>query len=160
VKSQKYLILFSLIGMSYWLFGNLYEEIVISPNWIEGSVEQMTRLHQFFKITSPTHYFVPLTQIATITIWIAFFTNKIRELKKDLQMASIFGVLATLINFHIVITIVLKLFSHDYLDYSEQLHELCWRWNLLNVLRMILTGITLYFLFTSYLKLDRLVSKG
>lgn len=153
MKTQKYSVLFALFGMSYWLFGNLYEEIVISPNWIDGSIEQLTRLHQFFKNTTPTHYFVPFTQLATIIIWIVYFTNKTDELKRDLRLASIFGLSATIINFYIVLTIVLKLFSTEYLQYGEHLNALCWRWNVLNIFRMLLTGTTIYYLLNVYVKL-------
>jgi len=152
--AQKRWTMLSLLGMLYWLFGNLYEAIVISPNWVVNSPEQMQRLHDFFVNTSPTHYFVPITQLATVIIWVLFFRNRIEFIKRDLKMASIFGVLVTGVNFFIVSTIVLKLFAPDFLTYD--LSALTWRWNVLNVLRMGLTATTVYYVFNVYRKLDKI----
>jgi hypothetical protein len=151
---QKNLTLISVIGLLYWFFGNLYEQIVISPNWVVNSPDQMKRLNEFFIVTSPTLYFVPLTQLATIMVWIVFFTNKFALTKVLYRRAALFALLATILNVIIVSTTVLKLFSPEYESYGEELHDLCVRWNILNVVRMILVGTTVYYLFNAYRVLD------
>lgn len=153
---QKNLTLTAVIGLAYWFFGNLYEEIVISPNWITDSPAQMKRLNEFFINTSPTVYFVPLTQIATILVWILFATNKTNEVRREYRIASIFAVLSTAINIVIVSTIVLTLFGADYAAKADMLNAYCWRWNILNIVRMTLVATTTFYMFNAYRKLDKL----
>ena len=140
--------------MSQWFFGNLYEAIVFSPNWVIDSPEQIRRLNEFFIITSPTVYFVPLTQLATILVWITYWKNKEISISKDLKTASLFAVLATIINIVIVSTTAIKLFETNYAEYGTYLTTLTWRWNILNPIRMGFVSITIYFLFQAYRKLD------
>jgi hypothetical protein len=156
ITSQKQWTLAAIIGLAHWFFGNLYEAIVISPNWIVDSPMQLQRLNEFFVNTSPTLYFVPITQIATIAVWVLTFLNKENSVKKDYKMASIVTVLITALNAFIVSTIILKLFGSDYAQYGEYLHTLSWRWNILNFFRMILTFTVIYYLFSIYRKLDKL----
>ena len=153
---EKKLLMASALGLSYWFFGNLYEAIVFSPNWVVESPEQIRRLNEFFVRTSPTLYFVPLTQLATILVWIIHWKNKDRLIKKELKLASLFAIFATLINIIIVSTTAIKLFETDYAKYGSYLATLTWRWNILNLFRMVTTGVTIYFLFQSYRKLDRM----
>jgi len=156
LRNQKKLTLASIIGLGYWFFGNMYEAIVISPNWIVDSQTQMKRLHEFFVNTTPTLYFVPVTQIATLLVWYLFFANKTKTVIPDYKKAAFFSVLVTLVNIYIVSTIVLKLFGADYEKYGEYLSTLTWRWNVLNVLRMILVAIVVHYLFSVYRKLDKI----
>jgi hypothetical protein len=144
-----------MIGLAQWLFGNLYEAIVISPNWVVDSPVQMKRLHEFFVNTTPTIYFVPFTQIAVVLVWVVYFTNSYDVAKPDLKWASLFALLATALNILIVSTIIVKLFAVDFMKYGEQLSVLTRRWNVLNVFRMILTAATIWFLFGAFRKLDK-----
>jgi hypothetical protein len=153
---QRRLTLFAIIGLSYWFFGNLYEAIVIAPNWVVNSPVQMKRLNEFFVTTSPTIYFVPLTQIATVFVWLLLWKSKVNSIKTELKYASIFAVLVTILNAVIVSTIVLKLFGPDYEKYGEYLTTLTWRWNILNCFRMVLVALTICFLFNAYRKLDKM----
>jgi hypothetical protein len=150
------LLITSLIGLAYWLFGNLYEAIVIGPNWVVESPMQMKRLHEFFVNTSPTIYFVPITQVAVVLVWVVYFANSYDVAKPDLKWASLFALLATMLNIFIVSTIIVKLFAEDFMKYGEQLSVLTTRWNILNVFRMTLTAATIWFLFAAYRKLDKL----
>jgi hypothetical protein len=149
VSFQKQWTLAAIIGLAYWFFGNLYEAIVISPNWIIDSPMQVKRLNDFFVTTSPTLYFVPITQIATIL-------NKEKSVQSDYKIAGVLAVLVTFLNIFIVSTIILKIFGNDYLQYGEYLNVLCWRWNILNFFRMILTFLVMFYLFNVYRKLDKL----
>jgi hypothetical protein len=68
IKIQRRITLIAMPGLLHWFFGNFYEVIVISPNWVVDSPIQMKRHNEFFVNTSPTIYFVPLTQIAPILV--------------------------------------------------------------------------------------------
>ncbi|MBO0931960.1 hypothetical protein [Fibrella aquatilis] len=156
IRTQKQLALLSIIGLAYWLFGNLYEAIVISPNWVVDSPAQLRRLNEFFVRTSPTIYFVPITQLATIGVWVLFWKNRETSVKAALIRASLWALAATLLNGFIVSTIVLKLFASDFDRYGDYLTTLAWRWNVLNLVRMILVGTTVHYLFSAFRKLDRM----
>jgi hypothetical protein len=156
ILAQKRWTLASIIGLCYWFFGNFYEAIVFSPNWVIDSPAQMKRLNEFFVTTSPTIYFVPLTQIATILVWLLLWKNKVNAIKIELRRASIFAALVTILNVFIVSTIVLKLFGADFEKYGQHLTTLTWRWNILNFFRMILVATTVYYLFNAYRKLDKI----
>ncbi len=153
---QRRLTLFAIIGLSYWFFGNLYEAIVFSPNWVVDSPTQMKRLNEFFVTTSPTLFFVPLTQIATVLVWFLVWKNKVNSIRLELKRASIFAVLVTILNAIIVSTVVLKLFGTDYEKYGDFLTTLTWSWNVLNFFRMVLVAMTIYYLFNAYRKLDKM----
>lgn len=152
---QKRLTLVALLGLAHWFFGNLYEAVVFSPNWVVDSVTQMRRLHEFFVNTSPTLYFVPLTQAATVLVWVLLAINRDRELKPDYRRASLFALASTALNAFIVATVITKLFGADYLSHADELTSYCWRWNILNVLRMTLVATTAVYVFNAYRKLDR-----
>lgn len=51
--------LFSIFGIAYWFFGNLYEAIVFGPNWIIENLNHLKYLNAFFSNSSPTAYFIP-----------------------------------------------------------------------------------------------------
>ena len=156
VLVQRRLTLFTVIGLLYWFFGNLYEAIVFSPNWVVDSPTQVKRLNEFFVNTSPTTYFIPLTQIATVLVWLLLWKNQVSSIRTDLKLAGIFAVLVTILNAVIVSTVVLKLFATDYGKYGDYLTTLTWRWNILNCFRMGLVALTIYYLFNTYRKLDKL----
>jgi hypothetical protein len=156
ILNQKRWTLASIVGLSYWFFGNLYEAIVFSPNWVIDSPIQMKRLNDFFVVTSPTIYFVPLTQIATILVWVLLWKNKVSAIKMELRRAGIFAALVTILNIFIVSTVIVKLFAVDFEKYGPYLTTLTWRWNILNFFRMMLVATTIYYLFIAYRKLDRI----
>jgi hypothetical protein len=154
--SSKRLALLGLLGLLHWFFGNLYEAIVFSPNWVVESTLQLERMHGIFERTSPTLYFVPITQVGTVLVWAAHAINGDREATADFRRATAFALLATALNAYIVATIVTILFGSDFRLHSDaELHSLCVRWNILNGVRLALTAATLVCLFTAFRKLDR-----
>lgn len=72
---QKALTLTTVVGLAYWMFGNVYEAVVFSPNWVADSPAQLTRLNEFFVVTSPTLYFVPLALVALALVWVVSWLN-------------------------------------------------------------------------------------
>jgi hypothetical protein len=156
IKSHKKWILVAIIGLAWWLFGNMYEAIVISPNWIVNSPLQLKRLHDFFINTSPTIYFVPVTQFATVLVWILWWRNNENTIKKDHAKAGLLAILATALNIFIVTTIITKIFGNDFEKHGDHLATLCTRWNVLNVFRMLLVGFIIHYLFRAFRQLDKL----
>jgi len=152
----KPLVLMALVGMLHWLFGNLYEAVVIAPNWVVDAPRQLERLHGFFVQTSPSVYFVPISLLAPLLVWLALAVHRGPVAKKPLRYASLFAGLASVLNAFIVGTIVSRLFGESYgSEPATVLHALCVRWNALNAVRMILTAATSFWLFAAFRALDR-----
>jgi hypothetical protein len=145
---QKWWTFVAVLGMAYWFFGNLYEAVVFSPNWVVDSAAQITRLNEFFVNTGPTLYFLPLTALATVLVWVLLAVNKRRDVRSDYRRAAVFAVLLTAVNAIIVGAVVTKLFDHG-------TTRLAWEWNILNGVRMALTATTAWFAFSAFRKLDR-----
>jgi hypothetical protein len=144
----------ALLGMAQWFFGNLYESVVFSPNWIVDSSAQMSRLEEFFVNTGPTFYFVPVTILAPIVVWVLLAVNKVGGARTDYRRASLFALLAAVLNGVTVIMVVTNLFDPHNLGNAAELTRLAWEWNILNVCRMVLTAITGVFLFNALSKLQ------
>jgi hypothetical protein len=151
---QRWLTLLAILALAQWFFGNSYEAVVISPNWVVDSVRQMTRLNEFFVRANPTMYFVPAVLLAPVLVWVLTALNRDASLRQDYRRASLFALLATALNAYVVATVITKLFGPDYLAHADQLAAYCRRWNVLNVLRMILVATTAVFLFGAFRKLD------
>jgi hypothetical protein len=154
--SSKTLTLLALLGLLHWLFGNLYEAVVFSPNWVVDSATQLDRMHGLFIRTSPTMYFVPVSQLATLVAWAAHLMNREPSPARDFRRASLTLILATALNGFIVAKVVTKLFGADYRSRSDaELHALCVQWNVLNGVRMAFTAAAVFWLFSAFRKLDR-----
>ncbi|SEH03252.1 hypothetical protein SAMN05444920_13456 [Nonomuraea solani] len=150
---QLKLTLAAVLGMAYWLFGNLYEAVVFSPNWVRDSPAQIARLDGFFSVTSATVYFVPLTQLALVLVWVLWWRNRDGDLARDHRRAGIAAIVLAVLNAYIVATVLPRLFGAGALP--EGLNAAAWQWNVLNVVRMVLTATTAYYLFAAFRKLDR-----
>jgi hypothetical protein len=157
---QKLLTLTAVVGFAWWLFGNLYEAIVISPNWVVDSPTQLARLNAFFVNTTPTAYFIPVVPIATLLAWTAWALNRDARLAADYRRAGVFAAAAMAVNTLIVATLISRLFARDFAVWGAQLHIYAWRWNALNVVRMALVATTAVYLFQAFRKLDRAEHQG
>jgi hypothetical protein len=153
--TQKWLTFAALVGMAYWLFGNVYEAVVLSPNWVEDSPAQFTRLHEFFANTGPTLYFVPLTQIATVLVWLLWWRNRNAAARRDYRRAGVASLVLTALTAYIVGVVIPRMFGDDALAHPERLNAAAWQWNVLNVLRIALTATTAWYLFGAFRTLDR-----
>jgi hypothetical protein len=65
------------------------------------------------------------------------------------------ALLLTALTVYIVTALVPVMFGEDYLADPDRLHATAWQWNVLNVLRMVLTATTAWYLFSAFRKLDR-----
>lgn len=150
-KSIDRLLLFSLIFLAYWLFGNLYEQIVMVPNHLVNPIDVLAAYQDYFVLTSPTVYFVPLTQIAVIIVFYLYFKVDDKPQKQLLRRASHFGLLSLGVTLVIVTQINVKLFGSDFFQYEEALRTLSIMWLIGNFVRMFFVGSTLYFVAKTFL---------
>lgn len=156
IAKQKNWTLSSIFGIAYWLFGNLYEAIVFGPNWIIKNPEHLKHLNSFFVNSSPTAYFVPMTIIAAISVWVLTFLNKTESVKKEYKKASILVLVITLLTSFIVAFILSKMFGPGFYENPNEGSFYGTIWNYLNALRLLLESATIYYLFNIYRKLDKI----
>jgi hypothetical protein len=152
---QRNLTLIAVLGLAWWLFGNLYEAVVISPNWVQDSPAQFARLHGFFAVTGPTLYFIPVTQLAVVLTWWLWWRNRDIELAGDYRHAGLASLLLEALNTYIVIALISNMFGDDALAHHERLSALAWQWNILNTVRIGLIITTMTYLFGAFRTLDR-----
>ena len=151
------LTLLAALGMAYWFFGNLHEAVVFSPNWVDDSPAQFTRLHGFFNNTGPTLYFVPVTQLATVLVWVLWWRNRDDDLRVHYRRAGIASLALTGVTAGIVGLVIPRMLGTGALADPAGLNPAAWWWNILNIGRMTLTATTGWFLFQAFRTLDRAV---
>ena len=156
LSKQKNITLFSIFGIAYWFFGNLYEAIVFGPNWSLKDPNHLKHLNDFFVNSSPTAYFVPMTLITAISVWILLFTNKIENVKREYRIASILTLVITAMTSLIVAFVLSKMFGPGYFENPANGSFYGQLWNVLNAFRLVLEIATIYYLFSAYRKLDKI----
>lgn len=155
MKKQKNWILLVVIVLCHWLFGQIYEAVVLSPNWSVDTLKQVARLNEFYAITAPRNYFEPIVPLGVLILWILFFTNKNHIIKKKLRFSSLFSFLAMGLNMFMVFNYLLRIFSAEHANDGVLLSNLCYQWNWFNILRIVLIAITLIYAFQAYILLIR-----
>lgn len=147
------LLLISLIGIAWWLFGNLYEAIVIAPNLLHDTLSRTDHWRQFFITANPVFYYIPFVPVVIICLIIAALGAPVTQvrLRKRLQWAAAYALVAVLVSAYIIIQINLKLFYGDLTEHAESIPSLGLYWNLLNILRLLLLGMSLRYVFRAYL---------
>jgi hypothetical protein len=156
INNQKIWTLFSVFGFAYWFFGNLYEAIVFGPNWVIKDSNHLKLLNDFFINSNPTLYFIPMTLLATISVWVLTLTNKVQIVKRDYRIASVFALIVTLLTSFIVGFVLSKMFGSGFFENPAEGSFYGNLWNILNAFRLVLEVITIYYLFNVYRKLDKL----
>lgn len=155
IKKQKNWTLFAIFGIAYWFFGNLYEAIVFGPNWSIEDPNQLKLLNDFFVNSSPTFYFIPMTFITAVVVWVLTFSNKEVSVKREYKIASILALVITLLTSFIVGFVLSKMFGSGLLENPSAGAYYGRIWNILNIPRLILEVATLYYLLNVYRKLDK-----
>jgi hypothetical protein len=147
------LLLFSLFGIAMWFFGNLYEGIVITPNLLKDSIQKLHDWQDFFVISNPIFFYIPLAPLATFIIIFLYLRTSVAKLilKKHLKVATIFVLLAFALGIFIVTQINLNLFFGDLKKYTEIVYKISLLWNILNAVRITFLSITLYHTFKAYI---------
>lgn len=92
---------------------------------------------------------------STVLVWVLAARNRDRELTRDYRRASLLAAMAMALNLFIVATVVTRMFGADYLALGDELRAYCWRWNVLNALRMALVAATAAYTFNVFRRLDR-----
>lgn len=134
------LLLVALVALAWWLFGNLYEAIVISPNWVIDTPAQLQRLNEFFQRTSPTTYFVPMSQLALLALWTGLILGRARLPRREAVAVGVLSVALAGLTAVIVSVLIPALFGPDFRTRGEELTDYAWWWNLANGVRMALTA--------------------
>lgn len=101
--------------MDYWFLFVLYGLLVFwkcirrdCDGSQPDSYESLRAYQQYFKISIPIYYFVPLTQLTVFVIWFLNFRTADGKRKHLLKKASIFDLLSILITAVIVTWINIK----------------------------------------------------
>ena len=131
-----------------WFYGNLYEGIVIAPNQLSNTIEKLEIWNGYFTVTNPIFYFVPLTHLAVIAVWILAFRKLDRHVVRDIRRAAILLTIAEAVTVYIVVELNLELFFGS--KFNQEAITKVRLWNIFNLLRVLLVGIALKFVFNSY----------
>jgi hypothetical protein len=137
---------FTVFGIAMWFFGNLYEAVVIGPNIAGDTKEQLRAFQQFTVVTNPVYYYIPLTQIAAVTLIVWFVRTPWRAPeKRSLFIASAAEIAAVALSSYIIVKLNMTLFFGSLGETPDELHRLALQWNLLNLVRVGVTALALVF---------------
>ncbi|AMW18479.1 hypothetical protein Chelonae_p0728 [[Mycobacterium] chelonae subsp. bovistauri] len=137
---------FTVFGIAMWFFGNLYEAVVIGPNIAGDTKEQLRAFQQFTVVTNPVYYYIPLTQIAAVTLIVWFVRTPWRAPeKRSLFIASAAEIAAVALSIYIIVKLNMTLFFGSLGETPDELHRLALQWNLLNLVRVGVTALALVF---------------
>lgn len=143
---RRILMYFTVFGIAMWFFGNLYEAVVIGPNIAGDTKEQLRAFQQFTEVTNPVYYYIPLTQIAAVTLIVWFVRTPWRAPeKRSLFIASLAEIAAVALSIYIIVELNMTLFFGSLGETPEELHRLALQWNLLNLVRVGVTALALVF---------------
>jgi hypothetical protein len=156
-KPSNKLLLFSLFGIALWFFGNLYEAVVIAPNMLKDSARKVQDWQDFFAVTNPVFFYIPIAPIAVVIMIVLFLKTGSEQpiLKGHLKLATLFGVPAFALGMYMITQINLKLFFGEADKYAAEAHKLSVLWNILNAVRIALLSVTLYQMFRAYIETQR-----
>ncbi|KRQ30557.1 MULTISPECIES: anthrone oxygenase family protein [Mycobacteroides] len=143
---RRILMYFTVFGIAMWFFGNLYEAVVIGPNIAGDTKEQLRAFQQFTVVTNPVYYYIPLTQIAAVTLIVWFVrTPWGAPEKRSLFIASLAEIAAVALSIYIIVKLNMTLFFGSLGETPDELHRLALQWNLLNLIRVGVTALALVF---------------
>lgn len=143
---RRILMYFTVFGIAMWFFGNLYEAVVIGPNIAGDTKEQLRAFQQFTVVTNPVYYYIPLTQIAAVTLIVWFVRTPWRAPeKRSLCIASAAEIAAVALSIYIIVKLNMTLFFGSLGETPDELHRLALQWNLLNLVRVGVTALALVF---------------
>ncbi|OHU70594.1 hypothetical protein BKG86_12445 [Mycobacteroides chelonae] len=143
---RRILMYFTVFGIAMWFFGNLYEAVVIGPNIAGDTKEQLRAFQQFTVVTNPVYYYIPLTQIAAVTLIVWFVRTPWRAPeKRSLFIASAAEIAAVALSIYIIVKLNMTLFFGSLGETPDELHRLALQWNLLNLIRVGVTALALVF---------------
>lgn len=145
LKNTRRLVDFSLFGIALWFFGNLYEEIVLMPNWLVAPLHVLQAYNQYYTVIIQYHYYVPITQIAIIVlIALSLFDNPARQSsRRNLHLGAIWGLAGILLTVWIVLSLNLDLFIGQLRLTEAEAHRKGITWMIRNGIRLFCVGMSL-----------------
>ncbi|WP_461051898.1 hypothetical protein [Spirosoma arcticum] len=135
---------FALFGLALWFFGNLYEEVILMPNWLAAPIDVLRVHSRYTTVVVQYHYYVPTTQLAVITLIVLCFTNNpARQLAQpDLRRAAIWGALGVALTAWIVLSLNLDLFIGELKLSEAEAHQKGLIWMIGNAVRLFCVGLS------------------
>lgn len=152
---QLRLILFAALGFLHWLFGNLYEAIVLGPNLLftPDQSTALTASRTFFSVSSPPFYYLPWSPLSVLLVWTALYTARrsaIRPLRQWLTASALTSLLALLLTIYLVTNVNLNLYYSTAVYDKAALDQTLIQVNWLGSLRIVCLLITLHSLYRAY----------
>lgn len=140
---------FALFGLALWFFGNLYEEVILMPNWLAAPIDVLMAYNRYYSVVIQYHYYVPLTQLAVVALLVLCFgNNPARQLAPtDLRRAAVWGTLALALTAWIVLSLNLDLFIGELKLSEAQAHQKGLIWMIGNGVRLLCVGLSLLYTF-------------
>jgi hypothetical protein len=137
-----------MLGLTAWLCGNLYEELVVVPNFVCGDPRSsMLAFRVFFHTTNPVFFYIPLGPIilaTSILNVVASWRNLPK--RRTAILAAVCVLAALLLTAWIVVHINRRLFFGPATDDLVGARALALQWLVWNVVRMGLVVSALVFL--------------
>lgn len=143
-KNTLRLLHFALFGLALWFFGNLYEEVILMPNWLAAPLDVLKANNRYYSVVIQYHYYVPTTQLAVVVlIVLCFTTNPARQLSQpDLRRAAIWGSLGIILTVWIVVSLNLDLFIGQLKLSEADAHRKGLIWMVGNAVRLLCVGLS------------------
>ena len=140
----------ALLTQLQWLFGNIYEEVLI-PNSIAASIPALNAYNAFFQYTKPYHYYIPFTQLGFVVILILALSGSVpSSVKALLSRAAVFGATGILLTAFIVIRYNLRMFFGPVDSLGALVHRRYLEWAICNAIRISLVGCEVFFCIRAY----------
>jgi len=152
-QNVRKLVFVALLLGSYWFFGNLYEAIAMIPNHIVDPVRAVAGYKSYFILSSPTFYFVPLTQLGFLALVLAWYGAQRPDLKSKLGRGALSMGAALLLTALIVTQIHERFFSAEYATNGEMLRTLAIALFAANIGRLLLVGYAVKCLLDTYVQM-------
>ncbi|WP_096329169.1 hypothetical protein [Nannocystis exedens] len=132
---------FGLFGVTWWFFGNLYEELVLMPNFLVDAPGKRAHWLGFFAEVTPVRYYLPLGPLATLALVFAWLRARAEapEVAAELRAAVLAVAAGWGVSAYIVPAINLRLFEPAPLP-DELARPLAIRWLTLNAVRLVCVG--------------------
>ncbi len=141
---------FALFGLALWFFGNLYEEVVLMPNWVAASLDTLRAYTRYFAVVIQYHYYVPITQLAVLVLLVLAYRFELHPLRPALRRAGWWGLAGVALTVPIVVFLNTQLFLGDLSLTEADAHRLGWYWLGGNLLRLGCVGASLGYALRAY----------
>ena len=151
------LLLFSLFGIALGFFGMLYEGVVTIPKMLDSSMARMLFWEDYYRILSPTVYYIPMIPLATILLVILYFVTAKEKaiLKQQLGLAAILQITALAITFYIVKQINLQTYFDNIPHYADIIPVKTMLVNILSMIRLVFAFAALALTLRGYIQTQR-----